>query len=659
MASTVSLKRILAARFFILAIVFSLSMMIVMLFWLRPRLQDLVIRSNESLATALAVQAEKYLAAPQRTLEVLAERIVAREAGQIPLTPLLDALVESSDFFEVIYVVDQTGRIVHLGLPDTIKNRNDFMELDLSSNPLVNRTRHEAKADRLVWSNVFLSAVSGRLVVALALSAGDHTVIGEVGLANLSEFVRRVTNQEDTTMIIVDGQGQILAHPDVEVASQQLNISYLPLLKTGEPALGTAVTHFDGVEVIATRAPIAGIDWVVLVMQPLSIAREPMITTLVVLTFVGLFATVLAIALGIGFARRLAGVFERLVGTAESVAVGRYPGVWPRSRVVEFGRLIDSLLRMSSAVQDRERALANSQSQLRDLNQSLEQRVEERTAQLVHANAELQSTLAQLSKAQDELQRAERLAALGAMVAGVAHELNTPIGNCLVVATACAAKQREFEAEIEHGLKRSSLNALVEGNRKAMDLLQLNLRRSAELISSFKQVAVDQTTVQRRQFSLHDTVHEIVVTVSPTVKFSGCRVVFDVPEDIRMESFPGPLGQVLSNLINNAVIHGYAGCATPGHGEISIKARLLENDWVVLIVADNGEGISPEHIKRVFDPFFTTRMGHGGTGLGLHIVYNIVNDLLGGRIRVESEPGHGSRFIIQLPCVAPGSVVVV
>ena len=660
MASAVTLKRILAARFFVLASVFSLSMMLVMLFWLKPRLQDLVTRSNESLATALAVQAEKYLAAPQRTLEVLAERIVASEAGQqMPLTPLLDALVESSDFFEVIYVVDRKGRIEHLGLPDTVKNRNDFVDLDLSGNPLVDRTRHGAKVGPSIWSNIFLSAVSGRLAVALALSAGEHTVIGEVGLANLSAFVRRVANQEGTSMIIVDGQGQVLAHPDVEVARQQLNISYLPLLKAGEHSLGTAVTRFEGVEVIATRAPIAGIDWLVLVMQPLSIAREPMITTLVVLSVVGLLATLLAIGLGIGFARRLAGVFERLVGTAESVAVGRYPGVWPRSRVVEFGRLIDSLLRMSSAVREREEALASSQNQLRDLNQSLEQRVEERTAQLVSANAELQSTLAQLSVAQDELQRAERLAALGALVAGVAHELNTPIGNCLVVATACAAKQREFEAEIEHGLKRSSLNALVEGNRKAMDLLQVNLRRSAELISSFKQVAVDQTTAQRRRFFLHDTVHEIVVTVSPTVKISGCRVVFDVPEDIRMESFPGPLGQVLSNLINNAVIHAYAGCATPEHGEISIEARLLENDWVVLTVADKGEGIPPEHIKRVFDPFFTTRMGQGGTGLGLHIVYNIVNDLLGGRIRVESEPGRGSRFIIQLPCVAPVSAIVV
>lgn len=149
------------------------------------------------------------------------------------------------------------------------------------------------------------------------------------------------------------------------MARQQLNISYLPLLKAGEHSLGTAVTRFEGVEVIATRAPIAGIDWLVLVMQPLSIAREPMITTLVVLSVVGLLATLLAIGLGIGFARRLAGVFERLVGTAESVAVGRYPGVWPRSRVVEFGRLIDSLLRMSSAVREREEALASSQNQLR------------------------------------------------------------------------------------------------------------------------------------------------------------------------------------------------------------------------------------------------------------------------------------------------------
>jgi signal transduction histidine kinase len=361
----------------------------------------------------------------------------------------------------------------------------------------------------------------------------------------------------------------------------------------------------------------------------------------------------LSIWLGGFFSARLSAIFEKLVGTAEAVAVGQYPTVWQSSRVVEFTRLIDSLHRMSLAVQERESALSRSQADLMELNQSLEQRVEERTTKLEEMNSELHATLEQLSHTQEELQRTDRLAALGALVAGIAHELNTPIGNSLVVASTCALKQTEFAAQIAKGLTRSSLGLLLKENQAAMEMIQLNLQRSAELIASFKQVAVDQTTTQRRQFMLRNSVNEIVLMVKPSIKASECKVRVEVPENIKMDSYPGPLSQVLTNLINNAVIHGYSGRAKPGSGEITISARIDEHEMIELVVADQGAGIPPENLKRVFDPFFTTTMGRGGTGLGLNIVYNVVNDLLGGNIRVESEPGQGCRFIIRMPVRAP------
>lgn len=657
MSQPVPMRRMLSLRFFAIALAFMLCMLGVSGFWLLPRLQDLVVRSNELLATTLAIQVEKYLATSQRALTVAEDRLTAPGRRE-SITPLLDALVDSNDVFEAMYVLDPAGRITHLGLPYGTTNRDTFLNLDLSRGVLFSEARRKSKRDRYVWSSVFLSLVTGRLAVAVALPVADRLLIGEVGLANLSDYVRRVAGQENVAMMIVDSRGQILAHPDVNLASQQLNISDMALLRKGAGSSGllTEITRFQGVDMVGTRAPIAGIDWSVLIMQPVLVARQPVMTTMLVLAGVGLVVLALSIGLGWFFSRSLSELFGTLVDMAEAVAVGRYPTEWQPSRIDEFSRLIDSLRRMSGAVKERESALARSQDDLKELNQSLEQRVAERTAQIESANAELRATLDQLSTTQANLERADRLAALGSLVAGIAHELNTPIGNSLVVATTCTSHQEQFEKSIEQGLTRGALTKLLQENKTALEMIRINLQRAAELITSFKQVAVDQTTSKRRQFELCHTLHEIVLTVTPSIQRSGCRVVTDLPEqDIPMDGYPGPLAQVVTNLINNAVIHGYNGQASPGGGEIVLRVRQVD-ECVELSVSDNGAGIPADIINRIFDPFFTTRMGRGGTGLGLSVVHNIVRDLLGGSIRAESRDGSGARFVVVIPCVSPESV---
>jgi PAS domain S-box-containing protein len=280
---------------------------------------------------------------------------------------------------------------------------------------------------------------------------------------------------------------------------------------------------------------------------------------------------------------------------------------------------------------------------LLELNVSLESRVTERTR-------ELQATLESLRQAQDELVRSEKMASLGALVAGVAHELNTPIGNAMLVASTLEGRQREFEAAISGGLRRSSLDAFLSGLREASAVVERNLQRAADLIGSFKQVAVDQSSYQRREFDLAEVVQEISLALSPTLKRSGVKVLEHVPAGMRMDSHPGPLGQVLINLISNAATHAFE---EGQMGSVRIAAEATGEGRVSLVVSDDGRGIPQHNLKRIFDPFFTTRLGQGGSGLGLHITYTLVTGLLGGRIEVRSEPGHGTAFTIQLPLVAP------
>ncbi|WP_221439518.1 two-component regulator propeller domain-containing protein [Roseateles oligotrophus] len=256
-----------------------------------------------------------------------------------------------------------------------------------------------------------------------------------------------------------------------------------------------------------------------------------------------------------------------------------------------------------------------------------------------------------LQLAQTRLVEQEKMAALGSLVAGVAHELNTPIGNSLLMASTLRDNSKRFLATVREGaLRRSELERYCQGTEEASSLLVRSLGSAASLISSFKHLAVDQTSDQRRQFDLRGLCEELALTLGNRLRKDGHELQLDVPAELRMDSFPGALGQVLTNLILNAIVHGFEGRR---QGQLQLRAQRLPGDWVRLELHDNGRGIHAESLGHVFEPFFTTKLGQGGSGLGLHISYNIVNAVLGGSITVRSEPGEGTSFEIRIPLTAP------
>ncbi|WP_338849151.1 ATP-binding protein [Massilia sp. W12] len=271
-------------------------------------------------------------------------------------------------------------------------------------------------------------------------------------------------------------------------------------------------------------------------------------------------------------------------------------------------------------------------------------------AQLVKRNAELTELNDKLSQAHEQLVQSEKLAALGALVAGLAHELNTPISNGIMAASSLAEQNQHFAHQVQQGLKRSVLETFMEDVTHASNILMRNLLRSAELVASFKQIAIDQTSAQRRIFDLGEVVAEIVLAMSPTIKKTTVDVLQIIPAPVRMDSYPGPLGQVLINLLNNALLHGYENGAS---GKIEVRAFCRNDAQVELVVSDDGAGIPAANVNRIFDPFFTTKMGMGSSGLGLNIVHTTVTGLLGGHIRVYSEAGRGASFTLVLPLIAP------
>jgi len=284
--------------------------------------------------------------------------------------------------------------------------------------------------------------------------------------------------------------------------------------------------------------------------------------------------------------------------------------------------------------------------EITQLNDQLEEKVNKRTAALTDSNQQMTQTLEQLKRTQQTLVESEKMASLGGLVAGVAHEINTPIG---ISVTAASFLQEEInhlsEKLSSNSLSRSYVEDLISRVSESTRLLTSNLKRAADLISSFKQVAVDQSSEACYSFKLEENVNQVITSLKHRLKQTRCNIHINCPEDLSIYSFPGSFVQIYSNLILNSLIHGFDDW--DGQKEIYIDIS-LEEDTLHIDYRDTGKGIPDEIATRIFDPFVTSILGTGGSGLGTHIVYNIVSQLFKGDIHyVTNEPG--AHFKIAIP----------
>ena len=316
--------------------------------------------------------------------------------------------------------------------------------------------------------------------------------------------------------------------------------------------------------------------------------------------------------------------------------------------VISRGRLVERDaqghgLRMAGTTHDIS-ALKNAEDALRKLNDELEQRVERRTADLRSANADLQQALDRLTLTQRQLLEAEKLASLGGLVAGIAHEINTPIGVSVTAASHLTEEARRISHLLGSGeMKRSDLERFAHAALESSQMILRNLQRADRLIRSFKQVAVDQSSEDKRVIELGACIEEILITLGPTLKKSPHRMALVCNDKVVCETAPGALYQIITNLVMNSLIHAFPDGKA---GEIGIVVS-RHDEMIVINYEDNGVGMDDVACAHIFDPFFTTRRGSGGSGLGMHIVYNLVSQVLGGTIVVDSTPGKGLRLSIR------------
>lgn len=342
--------------------------------------------------------------------------------------------------------------------------------------------------------------------------------------------------------------------------------------------------------------------------------------------------------------------FERLresifstITRANAIAAGNYNQESHRSEQDQLGRALtdmnNTLQAQAEQLREEQAKLRQANEALQTLNEELEQRVQKRTQ-------DLQTALNTVQKAQKQLVEAEKMAALGGLVAGVAHEINTPIGVGVTASSMLDERVKAFTTLLDSGqLKKTDLRKFLDGVTEISNIILPNLNRAADLIRSFKQIAVDQTSLELREFNVKNYLEEILLSLRPKLKKTKHQLNIDCPTNLELYAHPGHFSQIITNLIMNSLLHAYNE-DEGGHLSIAVKS---DPERLYFHYHDDGKGISKENLPKIFEPFFTTARGKGGSGLGLSVIYNLVTQNMGGSIRCESEEHQGASFYFDIP----------
>ncbi|MFT4924467.1 MAG: signal transduction histidine kinase [Phenylobacterium sp.] len=370
-------------------------------------------------------------------------------------------------------------------------------------------------------------------------------------------------------------------------------------------------------------------------------------------TLIGLFILLLAFLLALRMQRKITHPIESLLRTVQQVAKDKdYSAKVESINITELDILARAFNRMLERIQQHISKQAIAEQEVRLLNQSLEQKVNDRTQAVKDSNQELLSTLEKMHQYQNQLVETEKMASLGQMVAGIAHEVNTPIGLGVTASTLMQDRLAVILTSFENKkLSSKQLAKFLAESTENLGIIYRNLNRAAELISSFKQVAVDQSSEESRLFNFEQLIAEILMSLKPNLKKVQHQVIVECDPKINIKSMPGPITQIIINLVMNSLIHAFSGI---DQGKITITVGVSKNNCQ-LCYKDNGTGVSEEIKHRIFDPFVTTRRGEGGSGLGMHLVYNLVTQALNGSITIFSEENKGIEFNIVFPIDASTS----
>ncbi|WP_028577939.1 sensor histidine kinase [Desulfomicrobium escambiense] len=617
-------------------------------------LRENTIQSAESSALRqiqlMARHHEQIIADARLLLATLAKAREVQQLDPLGAQLLLEEMLSAHPAYVALALSDTTGRIVAVFPADSfssIENEPFFKEA--------------TQTGRFAMGPYHLVDATRHVVMEFAQPVADRA--GRVGGVLAASFDLNYFSKvfddfhlpEGSIFTLTDAEGiRLTRFPETQKYTWVPDLPRMIARMSGDREEGTFLERgVDGVRRLYSfkrldfeGTPLQGL--MIRLGQPegqaLSSARRALIWNFVSLALAAALA--LAVAWFVGehaILRRL----DRLMTATDRLGTGDLSTRTGLDHTDgELGRLAAAFDRMASSLEGHDLDRRRAEEECCLLNSELEERVFTRTAELAKANADLQSALENLRQAQGQLVMSEKLAALGGLVAGVAHEINTPVGVALSATSTMAEKNRVLSDLFGRGeMKRSDLSEYLDSTREGLEMSLLNLNRASDLIRSFKMVAADQISENRRSFNVSEYVGQVLLSLRPKLKKTRHKVEVDCDEDLVVESYPGALSQILTNFIVNSLTHAYdegqAGLIRIGIARVGGSLNLT--------YSDDGRGMPPEVQDKIFEPFYTTARAKGSTGLGLHIVFNIVTRTLGGTVTCCSAPGHGTTFQVRVP----------
>lgn len=567
-------------------------------------------RTEERYVRLLSNSLENKLINPVKELSHLTELLNVSDVSEDHIDFIAESMVSVHPEILSIEITDKEGVIENIYPYDSSK-----IGLDISGYEYFKKSINQIEP---YWSASFLSShfESSAVSVSYPYQWGLVTIF--LSLEDIT--LKDIENNTDMIFSITDQLGVFVYHMNYDLVRFREQDEYFNVNKSqwnGE--IIQRVIDYNGVKYFSYSNFIPELNWMVTLYKPISIIIKPLIRSVVILVLITLILLFLGTRFARSIIRNITDPIEALVEFTKKLSTGNHNVSIPSSNIRELTVLTDSFSSMADSIRLSE--------------DGLKKQVKIRTREL--------------EESQEQLILSEKMAALGGLVAGVAHEINTPVG---IIVTSSSYLEMSIEEldklHLTGKLSKSKFNEINSNIKETSKLILSNSRRAAELIKSFKEVAVDQTSGDRRLFNLGEYTREVIQSLYHSYKNTGITVDIDISDEIQMDTFPGAYSQIITNLLTNSLIHGFD---KEKKGTIKIKITSEDNKNATIVFTDSGKGIETGHIHKIFDPFFTTRRNSGGSGLGLHIVYNLVTQKLLGSIECGNVINNGAKFTITIP----------